>query len=175
MSEPFVAEIKIFAGNFAPRGYALCNGQIMPISQNTALFSLIGTNYGGNGTSNFALPNLQGAVPVGSGQGLGLSPWVVGETQGAATHTLTSNEVPSHQHSMRAYSNRSGTYYNTPKNGSSLAASQGGALYAPANKPTPMNPGAVPTYGGSQPHNNMMPGLALSFVIALQGIFPARN
>lgn len=175
MSAPFLAEIKMFAGNFAPRGYALCNGQIMAISQNTALFSLIGTYYGGNGTSNFALPNLQGNVPVGTGQGAGLSPRVIGETAGAPAITLIAPEVPTHQHAMRAYTGRVGTYYNTPQNGSALAASQGGTLYGPPNNLAPMNPGAVSIAGGSQPHNNTMPTLALSFVIALQGIFPARN
>ncbi|MBS0582318.1 MAG: phage tail protein [Proteobacteria bacterium] len=175
MSEPFVAEIKMFAGNFAPRGYALCNGQIMAISQNTALFSLIGTYYGGNGQNTYALPNLQGTVPVGTGSGAGLSPRVIGEQAGSATVTLTNSTVPSHQHVLQAYSNRAGTYYNTPKNGSALAASQGGALYAPANNPVPMNASSLQPAGGSLPHNNLMPSLAVNFVIALQGIFPPRN
>ena len=175
MSAPFLAEIKMFAGTFAPHGYALCNGQILAIQQNTALFSLLGTYYGGNGTSNFALPNFQGNVAVGTGQGNGLTPRVIGESGGESAVTLTSGDVPPHQHSLQAYSNRVGTYYNTPKNGSALAASQGGTLYAAANNMTPMNPNIVSPAGGSQPHNNMMPTLAVTFVIALTGIFPARN
>ena len=175
MSDPFLAEIKMWAGNFAPRGYALCNGQLMPISQNTALFSLLGTFYGGDGKSTYGLPNLQGSVPVGTGQGAGLSDRVVGETGGSSTCTLIATEVPKHQHAMHAYSGRVGTYYNTPKNGSALAASQGGALYGPPTNVAPMNPNTVSLAGGSLPHNNMMPTLALTFVIALTGIFPARN
>jgi len=176
MSNPFLAEIKLFAGNFAPRGFALCNGQFMSISQNTALFSLIGTYYGGNGQSTFALPNLQSAVPIGSGSGPGLSQRVIGEQAGSAAVTLIASQMPQHQHGMQAYSNRTGAYYNTPKNGSTLAASQGGPLYAAANSnPVSMHPASVAQAGGSQPHNNVMPSLAVTFIIALQGVYPAHG
>lgn len=175
MSAPFLGEIKMFAGNFAPRGYAMCDGQLLAISQNTALFSLLGTFYGGNGTSNFALPNLQNSVPVGAGNGVGLSPRVVGEAGGEAAVTLLSSEVPLHQHALRAFTGRGGTNFNTPANGSTLTSSQGGTLYTGATNTTMMNSGAVSIVGGSQPHNNYMPSLGLVFIVAMSGIFPARN
>ncbi|MBN8887410.1 MAG: phage tail protein [Rudaea sp.] len=175
MTQPFVAEVKIFAGNFAPRGWAFCNGQIMAISQNTALFSLIGTFYGGNGTSNFALPNLQGSVPIGQGQGPGLSPYTVGETAGTTDVTLLSSEVPQHTHTMQGFAGRGGTPAKVPEANWSLTTSQGGSLYAPAGSPVSMDQTMATQLVGSQPHNNMMPYLALSFIIALNGVFPPRN
>jgi microcystin-dependent protein len=175
MTLPFVAEVKIFAGNFAPRGWALCNGQILPIQQNTALFSLIGTFYGGNGTSNFGLPNLQGNVPLGQGQGPGLSPYVIGETSGTANVTLLTSEVPTHTHTMQGFAGRGGTPAKVPEANSSLTTSQGGSLYAAAGSAAPLDPTMVSQAGGSQPHNNMMPYLALTFIIALVGVFPPRN
>ena len=176
MSEPFVAEIKMFAGNFAPRGYAFCNGQIMPIQQNPALFSLIGTYYGGNGTSNYALPDLRGSVPIGQGQGPGLSDYTIGESGGSESVTLIASEVPVHSHGLQGFAGRGGIAAKEPANGMSLTTSQSGSAYAPAGGAVAqMDPGMVGGFGGSQPHNNMMPYLALNFIIALQGVFPARN
>jgi microcystin-dependent protein len=175
MSSPFLAEIRIFPYNFAPRGWAFCNGQILPISQNTALFSLIGTYYGGNGTSNFALPDLQGRVPVHRGQGIGLSDYVIGEQTGTPTVTLLTSEMPAHTHQLQAHTGRGGTPHEIPATGDSLTAAQGGNAYASGSPNTIMNPSETSVYGGSQPHDNSMPTLSLNFCIALQGIYPARN
>ena len=173
MSDPFVAEIRIFAGNFAPRGWALCNGQLLPISQNTALFSLLGTYYGGNGSSNFALPNLQGAVPMHPGQGPGLSLHDLGETGGSETVTLIQSEIPLHNHALMAVPDPGDLADPT---GRSLARSATGNLYqSNTAAPVNMNVGVVQPSGGSQPHNNMMPYLALTFIIALQGVYPPRD
>lgn len=176
MSNPFLAEIRIFAGGFAPKGWALCDGQLMPISQNTALFSLLGTTYGGNGTSNFALPNLQGCAPMQAGQGPGLSLRDLGETAGEQTVTLLDTEMPAHSHTVTA---TTGSTSSSPVNNVwGAGAKLGGAnLYAPFNGPTnvQMNPFATSITGGSQPHNNMPPFLGLTFIIALQGVFPARS
>ncbi len=175
MSSPFVAEIRIFAGNFAPKGWAMCNGQIMPISQNTALFSLLGTMYGGDGRSNFALPNLQGAAPLQAGQGNGLSLYDQGQSGGEQTVTLLTTEMPAHSHAVNA-STASGTL-NTPQDNvwaKAVVARQGQNLYDPTVG-TPMSDGAVSMAGGGQPHNNMPPFLALTFIIALQGVFPPRS
>ncbi|HVS40439.1 MAG TPA: tail fiber protein [Gemmataceae bacterium] len=175
MAEPFLAEIKLFAGNFAPRNYALCNGQILPISQNTALFSLIGTYYGGNGTSNFALPNLQGRAPIHQGQGPGLSQYVIGENGGEETVTLQTTQMPSHSHTPGC-DGAAGTQ-SSPTN-SVWAATAGGrgrpTVYAAAAGST-MNSAAVRPAGGGQPHNNMSPYLVVNFIIALQGVYPSRN
>jgi len=175
MSNPFLAEIRIFTGNFAPRGWAQCDGQIMPISQNTALFSLLGTNYGGDGKSNFALPNLQGCAPMQQGQGPGLTLRDLGETGGEQTVTLLQTEMPAHSHQAKAGGSiNSGT----PVNGTwgSPVKGQEFALYAPlASGSQPMNPFATSIAGGSLPHNNMPPFLGLTFIIALQGVFPARS
>lgn len=175
MANPFVAEIRIFAGNFAPAGWALCNGQLMPISQNTALFSLLGTTYGGDGRTNFALPNLQGSTPMQPGQGQGLSLRGLGEQGGEQSVTLLQTEMPSHTHSAQA-NNGSGNS-NSPA-GEVWATSpfQRGqqALYGtPGN--VQMNQFATSILGGNAPHNNMMPYLTLTFIIALQGVFPARS
>jgi len=173
MSNPFVAEIRIFAGNFAPTGWALCNGQLMPISQNTALFSLLGTTYGGDGKSNFALPNLQGSAPLQAGQGPGLSLRDLGETGGEQDVTLLNTEMPAHTHSAQGASPGG-----QPRPGGNTWASgqRGfGNLYAPTSASNvPMNPFAMSIAGGNLPHNNMPPYLALTFIIALQGVFPAR-
>ncbi|HEX9160073.1 MAG TPA: tail fiber protein [Thermoanaerobaculia bacterium] len=177
MSNPFVAEIRIFAGNFAPTGWALCNGQLLPISQNTALFSLLGTTYGGNGQSNFALPNLQGSAPMHPGQGPGLTLRSLGETGGEQAVTLLSTEMPSHTHTMQC--STMATAPNASPTNNVLAPSGGRgrpvpyAPSVPANN-IPMSPSAVSVTGGSQPHNNMPPFLSLTFIIALQGVFPAR-
>jgi|SRR5579884_34954 len=172
MSSPFLAEIRIFPFNFAPRGWALCDGQLLPISQNTALFSLMGTTYGGDGRSNFALPNLQGSVPLGTGQGPGLSLYELGESGGSDVITLLQSEIPLHDHAVEAYSH-GGT--SASPGGNALAGS-GLSLYQTSASPlVSMAPTAVAPAGGDQPHNNLMPYLVLNFCIALQGIFPPRS
>jgi microcystin-dependent protein len=172
MADPFVAEIRILPFNFAPKGWAFCDGQLMPISQNTALFSLLGTTYGGNGTSNFALPNLQGSVPVQSGQGAGLSFYALGEVTGVEYVTLLQSEMPSHSHAMQAQTIDQGDN-RSPAPTLDLAASQ---VYSDATAAdTQLDPAAVSVAGNSQPHNNLMPYLTVNFCIALQGVFPARS
>lgn len=174
MTDPFVAEIRIYPFNFAPRGWAFCDGQIMPISQNTALFSLLGTTYGGNGQSNFALPDLQGRAPMQPGQGPGLSLHDLGETGGLETVTLLESEIPSHSHALRA--NTDFADLQTPSPARSLARSQNALAYqtTPNQAIVALAPEALPPAGGDQPHNNMQPYLTLNFCIALQGIFPPR-
>jgi microcystin-dependent protein len=174
VSDPFVAEIRMFAGTFAPRGWALCNGQLMAISQNTALFSLLGTTYGGDGKSNFALPNLQGAAPLGQGQGPGLSLRDLGEQGGEQAVTLLATEMPSHTH--RAEGNPGGGNQAGPGNAtwSPAGAGRGMVDYASTGGTVTMSPQALSTAGGSLPHNNMPPFLTVTFIIALQGVFPAR-
>jgi microcystin-dependent protein len=175
MSNPFLAEIRIFAGNFAPTGWATCDGQLMPISQNTALFSLLGTTYGGNGTSNFALPNLQGCAPMQAGQGPGLSLRDLGETAGEQTVTLLRSEMPAHTHQALAAGD---TTQSTPAGNAWGTGQKGfGNVYAVSNPQTnvAMNPLGTSVAGGNLPHNNMPPFLGLTFIIALQGVFPARG
>jgi microcystin-dependent protein len=180
MADQFVAEIRIFAGNFAPSGWALCNGQLMAISQNTALFSLIGTFYGGDGKSTFALPNLQGCAPMHQGQGPGLTQRVIGELGGEPAVTLIQTEIPAHSHIFNCAADVGNT---TAATADYLAIGQAGPpnqavkgfMYSPSALNTTMNPLAIQPAGGSQPHNNMMPYLGLTFIIALQGIFPARG
>lgn len=180
MATPFIAEIKIFGGNFAVRGYAFCNGQILPIAQNTALFSLLGTTYGGNGTSTFALPNLQGSAPLGQcgGQGPGLSPYVLGEAGGTPTVTLLQNQLPQHTHTASCFStNPNPAPLPSPAGNVWAVASSRRvvtSLYAATTDST-MNATALPLMGGSQPHYNLQPFLAITFIIATQGIFPSRN
>ncbi len=177
MSEPFVAEIRIFPFNFAPRGWAFCDGQILPLAQNTALFSLLGTTYGGNGQSNFALPNLRGRLPLAQGQGPGLSERTLGESGGSETVALLPQQMPAHSHALQASASAS--------SGSPVGAAMAPALSA-GNLPVPMYRSgttsrvamagdAVAPAGGSQPHNNMPPYLTLNFCIALQGVFPPRS
>jgi len=172
MSDPFVAEIRIFACDFAPTGWATCDGQLLPISQNTALFSLLGTFYGGDGKSTFALPNLGGSAALNQGQGPGLTDRVLGEIGGEQSLTLLTTEMPAHNHDVTA-SNQIGTD-RTPS-GEDLARSKGMNLYAPSGTATPMAFQATTPAGGSLPHNNMSPYLTLTFCIALQGIFPPRG
>jgi len=172
--DPFVAEIRIFPFNFAPRGWAWCDGQLLPLSQNTALFSLLGTTYGGDGKSNFALPNLQGRAPMHPGQGPGLSLHDLGETGGSETVALLESEVPAHAHQIRAVSEPGDLADPT---GRSLARSSAGNPYetvANANLVT-MAPETLAPAGGGQPHNNMQPYLTFYFNIALQGVFPPRT
>lgn len=181
MADPFVAEIRIFPFNFAPRGWAWCDGQLLPISQNTALFSLLGTTYGGNGQSNFALPDLQGSVPMHPGQGPGLSLRDLGEIGGSETVTLLESEMPAHNHTMRvstqdATSTSPALAY--PAKGLWDAGTGGGlaGTFVPTNAggSQNMNANQLAPAGGSQPHNNMQPYLTLYFCIAMQGVFPAR-
>ncbi len=175
MSDPFVAEIRIFTGNFAPTGWAQCNGQLRPISQNTALFSLLGTTYGGNGVSNFALPNLQGCAPMQQGRGPGLTLRDLGETGGEQSVTLLQTEMPAHSHTAVAAGDSTS---NNPQNNAWGSGQKGfGNVYAPSNPSTnvQMNPFDLSIAGGNQPHNNMPPFLGLTFIIALQGVFPARS
>jgi microcystin-dependent protein len=174
MSSPFVAEIRIWACNFPPSGWAFCNGQLMPISQNTALFSLIGTFYGGDGKSNFALPNLQASAPMFWGQGPGLSERFLGETAGAPYVTLLDTEMPVHAHSLMASPDPGDLPAPAPDR--SLARSQPYLYKQPAGAAPaqPLSLNAVAPSGGSQPHNNLMPYLTLNVCIALQGIFPSR-
>lgn len=173
MADPFVAEIRIFGFNFAPTGWATCNGQLLPLSQNTALFSLLGTVYGGDGKSTFALPDLQGRIPMHPGQGPGLSLHDLGETGGSEFVTLLESEMPAHTHVMRASTDDGDQLAPTPAR--SLARSIDGSTYIASNAGlVPLAPQALGPSGGSLPHNNLMPYLTLNFCIALQGVFPAR-
>ncbi len=174
MADPFVAEIRIFPFNFAPRGWAWCNGQLLPLSQNTALFSLLGTTYGGDGRSTFALPDLQGAAPMHPGQGPGLSLHDLGETGGSDTVTLLESEIPAHRHTLRASPDPGDLFAPGPT--TSLAASTGAAAYQTSTaSPAQMAPQSLATVGSGQPHNNLMPYLTMYFSIALQGVFPPRT
>jgi microcystin-dependent protein len=170
MSEPFIGEIRIVAFNFPPRGYALCNGQILSISQNTALFSLLGVTYGGNGQTTFALPNLQSRVPVHPGQGAGLSPVTLGQVGGNETVTLTQNNLPAHSH--LASTTQAAAQSTRP--GNQVPAS-GQAVYGSPPDGSAFAPGFIQNAGGSQPFGIQPPYLGVNFVIALQGIFPSRN
>ena len=173
MAEAFVAEIRIFPFNFAPKGWARCDGQLMPISQNTALFSLLGTTYGGDGKSTFALPDLQGSAPLHQGQGPGLSLYDLGQTGGSETVTLLESEAPAHSHAARA-NTLDIADANIPSSTAALAASSGGTLYQAAAN-TQLAPEALTPAGADQPHNNMQPYLTFYFNIALQGVFPPRS
>ena len=180
MSDPFVAEIKMFAGNFAPTGYATCDGQLLPISQNTALFSLLGTMYGGDGKSTFALPNLEGTIPLQQGQGPGLSQWFQGEIQGSEFVTLIESEMPFHTHNIMASNN-------DPAEGAPAgqqvakglwdSGAESGVIgfYSTSAPNAQMAFQALGTAGGSLPHNNLMPYLTITYIIALQGVFPPRS
>src|SRR3977135_879223 len=175
MANPFVAETRRFAGNFAPIGWALCDGQLLPISQNTALFSLLGTFYGGDGKSTFALPNLQGSVPIEQGQGAGLSEYFLGQQSGAEFITLLQSEMPLHNHNLLANSTKTGLNP-APAPDQILAKSQGGSMYTTTtNSLTQMNLQTLSVAGSSLPHNNMMPYLVVNFCIAMQGVFPPRR
>jgi microcystin-dependent protein len=177
MADPFVAEIRIFPFNFAPKGWAMCNGQILPLSQNTALFSLLGTTYGGDGKSNFALPNLQGSAPMHPGQGPGLSLHDLGEIGGSQTVTLLESEIPNHAHLVgRALADAGDSVTPVASVWAQTAAGRGAAaLYHEAPATGKMNPQSLGAAGGDQPHNNMQPYLTLNFCIALQGVFPPRT
>lgn len=172
MADPFVAEIRVFPFNFAPKGWAFCQGQLMPISQNTALFSLLGTTYGGDGKSTFALPDLQGSAPMHPGQGQGLSLRDLGEIGGTESVTLIDSEMPAHSHSLNTFNDVGEDRIPSPDE--ALARSTGGLLYAAPGNVQQMAFQSLSPAGGSLPHNNMQPYLTLNFCIALQGVFPAR-
>lgn len=166
MSEPFLSEIKLVSFNFPPKGWALANGQLLPINQNQALFALLGTTYGGNGQTNFALPNLRGRVPIHFGSG-----HTLGEAAGSTSVTVTIQQLPTHIHGVQASPNSTGTT-SDPTNAVLAPVNTG---YGPPNNLTTLSPQTVSSVGGSQPHTNMMPYLTLNFIIALQGIFPSQN
>jgi microcystin-dependent protein len=174
MADPFLGEIRIWGCNFAPLNWAFCTGQLLPISQYTALFSLLGTNYGGNGTTNFGLPDFRGSLPMGWGQSTSGSTYVLGEDGGSSVVTLTEATVPPHTHILYADPRPAKT--DTPSSTTALARATTSVYKQPsgAADPQPMAPGIIDTQGGTQPHNNMMPFVALNFCIALQGIFPPR-
>ena len=174
MADPFVAEIRVFVFNFAPKGWAFFNGQLLPISQNTALFSLLGTVYGGDGKSTFALPNLQGSCAMHPGQGPGLSLHDLGETGGSPTVTLLAAEMPAHTHGVVAAPTIVSGDSNIPVGNAFAKSSQGNAYTSPQNL-TQLNGSAVSVAGSSMPHNNMMPFLTLNFCIAMQGVYPPRG
>ena len=166
MSEPFLSEIKIVSFNFPPKGWALCNGQFLPINQNQALFALLGTTYGGNGQTNFALPNLKGQVPIHTSDA-----HTLGEKAGSTSVTINTQQMPTHTHPWMA----SQTDGDTPVPSNTVLAGTPALIYAPPAALTTLHPISVTSVGGSQAHNNMMPYLVLNFIIALQGIFPSRN
>ena len=167
MAEPFLSEIRIMSFNFAPKGWAQCNGQLLPINQNQALFSLLGTTYGGNGQTTFGLPDLRGRVPIHMGSG-----HTLGELGGEQAHTLSISELPTHTHTATATSNNGGVIIPT---GNLLAGGTPQEYHAPDANLAAMNAGTLANTGGSQPHENMQPYLTLTFCIALQGIFPSQN
>ncbi len=176
MSEPFIGEIRMFGGNFAPVGWALCDGRLLSISQYQALFAILGTTFGGNGQTTFAVPDLRGRVPMNWGQGPGLSPRTLGEISGSENVTLLSTQMPAHSHSLHA-SGAQGDQFSPEGNVSALLVNSSGqpenAYSAVPN--TSMAPQAIGAAGGSQPHQNMQPYLCVSFIIALEGIFPSRS
>ena len=173
MSDPFIAEIRIFAGNFAPRGWAFCDGQLLPIAQNTALFSLIGTTFGGDGRSTTALPDMKDRAPMHPGRGPGLTPRRLGEKVGASTAALTEAQLPSHSHN---YGTTTAPGSSTlPMNNALNSRSVGRNIYAAGAPDTVMNAGAVSNSGGGQAHNNLQPYLGINFIIALVGLFPSRS
>jgi microcystin-dependent protein len=175
MSDPFLSEIKMMSFNFPPKGWAMCNGQLLPINQNQALFSLLGTTYGGDGRTTFALPNLQGAAPMQWGQGPGLSNRDLGEVGGTGTVTLAESQIPSHTHQVMG---GGPAETNDPGPNVILGTARGANIYAPPPGPpglVSMSPQALTSAGGSQPHNNMQPYLTLNFCIAMQGIYPPRS
>lgn len=171
MSEPFLAEVRMVGFNFAPRGWAFCDGQILPINQNQSLYSLLGTTYGGDGRTSFALPDLRGRVPIHVGRSNGGDDHTLGQKSGEENHTLSANEMPGHGHTLRASGNEPATPVPT---GNMLAASLNELYVDPAGLAA-MHSGTVANVGGGQGHENMQPYLALNFCIALRGLFPSRN
>lgn len=171
---PFIGEIMLFGGNFAPRGFAFCSGQILPIAQNTALFSILGTTYGGNGQTTFGLPDLRGRTPIHAGQGPGLSSYSLGQASGEENHTLIANELPTHAHNLAV---QSAAGNSTAAAGNVLAKEATGqtSVYSNQAPDAVMSGAAIGGGGDNQPHNNLAPYLALNYCIALEGIFPSRN
>ncbi|WP_431477560.1 phage tail protein [Massilia eburnea] len=173
MAERYIGEIRMFSGNFAPVGWAMCNGQLLPIAQNTALFSILGTTYGGNGKTNFALPDLRQRIPMHAGTGPGLSPRDLGEQGGEAATTLTALQLPSHSHGMTASSATASVQ--SPANALLAKPVTISAPYHEATSLAPSPQGPLGTAGGSSVHNNLQPYLVVNFIIALSGIFPPRS
>ena len=174
MSELYIGEIRAFAGNFAPEGWALCDGSLLAIASNTALFSLIGTTYGGDGQNTFALPDLRGRAVIHQGTGTGLSPYVIGEQVGTETVTLAAGQMPSHAHSFAATTAAGNTQ--TPGPSVVLASTASGfPIYDGTATPVALAPRAVSSVGGSAPHNNRQPYLAITYIISLSGIYPSRS
>ena len=172
MSEPFVGEIRMFAGNFAPRGWAFCDGQLLAVNQNDALFSLLGTIYGGDGRTTFGLPDMRGRIPIEQGDGPGLTQRHLGVKAGGETATLNSNQLPSHTHPLQA---QNGPGSSSSPLGNTFATAQGDIYTEEEDDPLNMSPQAVSSVGGSRPHNNLMPYLCVHFIIALFGIYPSRS
>lgn len=178
MSEPFTAEIRIFAGNFAPRGWAFCNGQLLPIAQNTALFSLIGTTYGGDGRTTTALPNLKGRAPMHPGRGPGLTSRRLGQRGGTEMISLSEAQMPSHTHTANgvdASQFGGGATTGDPENASPGGVAAGSAYRSDASSAVTMADASLQNTGGSQPHNNLQPFITLNFIIALVGLYPSRG
>ncbi|MEM8994736.1 MAG: tail fiber protein [Acidobacteriota bacterium] len=173
MSEPFVGEVRMFAGNFAPRGWAFCDGQLLAVSQNDALFSLLGTVYGGDGRTTFGLPDLRGRIPIHPGSGPGLSPRRLGAKAGSENETLTVNQLPSHTHDWRT--STSAATERSPNNGVYAQAAASDFYRTNPGSSTNMSSAAVSAIGGSRPHSNLMPFLCINFIIALFGIYPSRH
>lgn len=171
--DPFIGEIKMFAGDFAPTGYALCNGQLMSIAQNSALFALLGTTYGGNGQTTFALPDLRGRVPINPGSGPGLSPYQLGQSGGTENVTLQVAQIPMHNHPFAPPSNSSSQATTNPDPTGSFPGNSGANNYAGSSDGS-MGPGTTGVQGGNQQHPNIQPYVCVNFIIALQGIFPSR-
>jgi microcystin-dependent protein len=174
MADPYLGEIRMFGGNFAISGWALCNGQLLSIAQNSALFSILGTYYGGDGIQTFGLPDFRGRAPVHQGQGNGLTPYTIGESTGAQSVTLTMQQLPVHTHQYTPQANNGGGAGSRPSGGY-LANSGGTSLYATATDGTAMGAQTLGQAGGSQPFNIIQPSLCITFLIALRGIYPSRN
>ena len=172
MSEPFVGEIRMFAGNFAPRGWAFCDGQLLAVSQNDALFSLLGTIYGGDGRTTFGLPDMRGRIPIHAGSGPGLSPRRLGAKAGSEKETITVNQLPSHSHPMKASGD---TALDIPPQGKVLAESTVASMYVNEAATADLNASSITDVGGSRSHTNFMPFLCVHFIIALFGIYPSRH
>lgn len=171
--EPFIGEIKMFGGNFAPRGWALCDGQLLSIASNSALFSILGTIYGGDGVSTFGLPDMRGRVSVHAGNGPGLSPRSLGEKGGQETVTLTTQQVPSHTHT--AIASGGGAHSASPEGSLAADSGEGVPAYGTDDPKVNMDSGAIGNTGGGQPHPNLQPFVTVNFIVALQGVYPSRN